>query len=109
MPELTLPMSKDIKKEQIFPSSLLPFKHRDRADTKGVLKHSYYSSVIFLCPLGSEKKRGREDAPIGAATRGLCSQSDKSQIWDEVCDKREAQKYSCRKLATFWDSLPSYK
>lgn len=40
VPGLTLPMSKDIKKEQIFPSPLLPLKHRDRADTKGVLKHS---------------------------------------------------------------------
>ena len=56
VPELTLPMSKSIKNEEIFPSSLLDCKLRDRADTKGVIKHSQYSSVVFLPPLGSGKK-----------------------------------------------------
>lgn len=60
MPELTLPMSKALKNEEIFPSSLLDCKHRDRADTKGVIKHSQYSSVIFFYLLWALEKKGEE-------------------------------------------------
>jgi len=56
VPELTLSMCKAIKNEEIFPSSLLDCKHRDRADIKRVIKHSQYSSIVFVPPLGSGKK-----------------------------------------------------
>lgn len=87
VPEAIQPMSKPMKNEEMFPSSLLDCKLRDRADMKRIIKHSQHSSVIFLPPVDSGKKKKRADAPIGATTLGLSSQSDKNQIRSEVCDK----------------------
>lgn len=60
VPEAIQPMSKPMKNEEMFPSSLLDCKLRDRADMKRIIKHSQHSSVIFLPPVDSGKKKKEE-------------------------------------------------
>lgn len=60
-----------MKNEEIFQSSLLGCKHRDMADTKGVIKHSHYSSVVFLPSLGPGNKGEEQTFLLGQLLRAF--------------------------------------